>query len=493
MLSSEQAIAVPSYFRDWTDMLAQVPPVRIVVMNPYNGPDSSPSSTYEQLVDDAHAAGALVLGYVYTSYGARSASAVEDDIDAYYAWYPVDGIFFDEGDNNNCTLEDSYYHPLYNYVKGKDAGGIVVTNPGTATATCYLDSADIIVTFEGSYSTYSTSFSTSGRAWETPANASRIWHIVHTTSTEANMLDALELSRDRNAGYIYVGGSSYSALPSYWEAEADDVSAWNAGLDDLTWLRASNDATSNTYRFQFSGTYSHHRVYLDTDENPATGFAHCGLGADYLVEGSTLYDYTGTGSSWSWTSLGAATSSITSTAASWTLSRSSLGESSSPNAADVCFEGETASNVRSTSAAYHHAYSDETGPVHAYFAESDATSIRYQATFDVSYAQKHVFIDTDTNAATGYSVSGAGADYMIENGTLYDYTGNGSTWSWSSLGSASMSPSTAGATGATTWTISRSAIGATGSPSPARLIFHGRVSGGTPEYAAPAYQHVYAH
>jgi hypothetical protein len=494
LLAAEQAIAVPSYFRDWSSMLAEAPPVRIVVMNPYNGPDTSQSSTYVTLVQNAHAAGALVLGYVYTSYGTRSASAVQTDIDRYYTWYPVDGIFFDETDNNNCTLEGSYYNPLYNYVKGKDADAIVALNPGAATASCYLDSADIIVTFEGLYSTYASSFSTSGRDWETPANASRIWHIVHTTQTESDMHQALTLSRQRNAGYVYVGIDTYSALPPYWSAEADDVTAWNASLGgSLTWLRASNNASTNTYRFEFSGTYAYHRVYLDTDESAASGFVRCGLGANYLIENSTLWRYTGTGSSWSWTSLGPVTRTIGPASATWSVARSALGETAAPNGADVCFEVETASNVRTTSGKYHHAYSDETGPIHAYFAENDGSSIRYQATFDVSYAQKHVFIDTDSSSATGYTTGGVGADYMIENGSVYRYTGTGSTWSWTSLGTSNMTPSTTGATGTTTWTIARSTLGETAtSGETSRLVFHGRTSSGTTQYFAPPYLHVFS-
>ena len=49
----------------------------------------------------------------------------------------------------------------------------------------------------------------------------------------------------------------------------------------------------------------------------------------------------------------------------------------------------------------------------------------------------HVYLDTDGNAGTGYSVDGVGADYLVEvstdgNGILYSYGGSG--WSWSSVG-----------------------------------------------------------
>ena len=42
------------------------------------------------------------------------------------------------------------------------------------------------------------------------------------------------------------------------------------------------------------------QAYLDTDNNPATGYVIGDIGADYLIEGTELQNYTGDGSSWSW-------------------------------------------------------------------------------------------------------------------------------------------------------------------------------------------------
>lgn len=46
------------------------------------------------------------------------------------------------------------------------------------------------------------------------------------------------------------------------------------------------------------------------------------------------------------------------------------------------------------------------------------------------YNAFHVFIDTDQSSKTGYKVSGAGADLMIENATIFTYNGDGSSWGW---------------------------------------------------------------
>jgi len=56
----------------------------VIIMNPSSGP-------FPKANPDSEA-----VGYVYTSWGQRVASAVKADIDLYYEPYPVDGILFDE-------------------------------------------------------------------------------------------------------------------------------------------------------------------------------------------------------------------------------------------------------------------------------------------------------------------------------------------------------------------------------------------------------------
>ncbi len=50
----------------------------------------------------------------------------------------------------------------------------------------------------------------------------------------------------------------------------------------------------------------------------------------------------------------------------------------------------------------------------------------------------HVFFDTDNNTSTGFHFRGSynGIDLMIENEMLWQYTGDGSNWSWNAIGVA---------------------------------------------------------
>lgn len=101
---------------------------------------------------------------------------------------------------------------------------------------------------------------------------------------------------------------------------------------------ATNTATTVTYRFTYTGAPQFLRVYVDTDRNPSTGFAQAGTGADYLLENGSLYQHTGTG--WSWTLVRAVTFTNTGGVAQWTVDRADIGETATPNDADLIFQAE---------------------------------------------------------------------------------------------------------------------------------------------------------
>jgi hypothetical protein len=152
-----------------------------------------------------------VIGYVYTEYGRRSLSTVEAQIADYYAWYPgLAGVFLDEMAE---APDEAYYGALASYVHAR--GGIVVANPGaTASTNWQLHDADVVVTFEGTATAYS---SYRPPSWVTAAPPNRIANIVFGAST-------LACPRVGNAGYVYVTGlgepNPYASLPSYWAAES---------------------------------------------------------------------------------------------------------------------------------------------------------------------------------------------------------------------------------------------------------------------------------
>jgi chitodextrinase len=59
---------------------------------------------------------------------------------------------------------------------------------------------------------------------------------------------------------------------------------------------------SVTYQAQFNLPFDFHHLFIDVDNDAATGFATAGIGADLLIENSWFYRHTGTG--WSWAPVG---------------------------------------------------------------------------------------------------------------------------------------------------------------------------------------------
>jgi len=222
LAAGAQSIAVPSYFYPggaWDRLGASFPEARLAIINPASGPGEAPNPDYAAQVRESRAAGLTVLGYVHTSYAARPVEEVMAEIDRYYGWYGVDGIFLDEA-STGCA-DQPYYAGLYGYVKAR--GGLVVLNPGTQTSECYMSASDIVVNFEGSHASYAGGYS--APAWVSSYPPERFWHLVYAAPGEEQMLEAVYLSKRRNAGWVYVTPDElpnpWDTLPgaAYWEAE----------------------------------------------------------------------------------------------------------------------------------------------------------------------------------------------------------------------------------------------------------------------------------
>jgi hypothetical protein len=124
----------------------------------------------------------------------------------------------------------------------------------------------------------------------------------------------------------------------------------------ITGQSATNTATTVSYQFTYTGAPAYARTYIDTDRNPATGFAQGSAGADYLLENASLYRHNGGG--WSWTLVKPVTYSGTGGTARWTLNRADIGETATPGDADLVFQVEA---PLETSAPYTHTYSGGSG------------------------------------------------------------------------------------------------------------------------------------
>jgi lysophospholipase L1-like esterase len=79
-------------------------------------------------------------------------------------------------------------------------------------------------------------------------------------------------------------------------------------------------------------------------------------------------------------------------------------------------------------------------------ASVDGLNIRYVIPFASKPTWTRVYIDTDRTPASGYPNSGIGAEYLIENGRLFRYSGSNGGWGWTSVKAVSSNVGAASAT-----------------------------------------------
>ena len=326
-----QKLAVPSYIHPladpgaWTRLVQSKPgTVGISMANVLNGPDYEPKPEWAAVIERAHAAGQKVLGYVDSGYfgttGQRTRAGsvrpqdwtaqIERDVAAWYQFYGpnIDGIFFDQGQNacGPTAGSDEYadlYRDVNRYVKRNHPGALTVINPGTGVPQCYEDTADVLLTFESDYAAYigqnpNPVLNYKPLDW-TPMDPDKIWHLIYAAS-EAQVADALQKSRERNVGWVYVTDdvmvNPWDTLPapSYWDLEQSSIAtappAGATGPTAPVVTVSGTAATSVTLAWQ-----------------PAAPGSAPVVGYDVLDGGAWIESTRGDATSWTVADLGAGT------------------------------------------------------------------------------------------------------------------------------------------------------------------------------------------
>jgi hypothetical protein len=254
--------AVPSGAALFDQLALTAPATRIVVVNgSRSAPERPHNPAWASVVRRLSEAGIRPLGYVDTGYlGATfdtSATAhvtrpdgpgrggagradwlaqIEGDVEDWFDLYGsagLDGIFLDQ--TVSFCGPDGVFFELYQRIVGlirsRRPHAYVVMNPGRSVERCYADLADTLVTFEGTFEQY---LGRTAPEWERTAPAARFWHLIYDVPDVERMARAVELSKQRNAGYVYVTDDRISAggrdhpwdtIPpaGYWRAQIEAV------------------------------------------------------------------------------------------------------------------------------------------------------------------------------------------------------------------------------------------------------------------------------
>jgi len=226
--SAKTKMLVPLYVYPgaaWDQVAAGARSVKTVaIINPSSGPGGAPDSTYQTYMQKLHDAGVDMVGYVYTSYGARALSAVKADVDTYASHFPlVKGIFLDEGANTASQL--SFYKNLHSYIMGMPGYEYNIINPGVIPDSGYVDAATQIVTLED----YASSVTSAGTpSYASCQNKEMFSAIVHTASASSMQTTINNILSKGYFGYVYVtdgagGCCTYNQLASYYTSMASYI------------------------------------------------------------------------------------------------------------------------------------------------------------------------------------------------------------------------------------------------------------------------------
>jgi len=224
-LQSRWRLLVPAYFypagkglHDWRRLeqaAAQVP--LAVVVNPASGPGRRVDPNYRQVIRRLHRR-AVLLGYVATGYGRRSAEELRRDIDRWLEFYPgIRGFFFDEQSRRKEHVP--HYAMLANYARVRLPGAVLVGNPGTTFAPGYARwrTADVFCIYEGRQF---PDYLTQPRWTRLPGGAVPLvlWHGVGTAAEAKGLLDRSALAPGSYVFFTDDGlPNPWDRLPRYWE------------------------------------------------------------------------------------------------------------------------------------------------------------------------------------------------------------------------------------------------------------------------------------
>ncbi|ANS64733.1 hypothetical protein SLINC_2509 [Streptomyces lincolnensis] len=179
---------------EWDAIVEAAPRLYGVVLNPASGPGDRPDPAFVKVAERLRGAGVRVLGYTDTAYGHRPRPEVVADLARHCDWYGADGAFLDQVAAG--PEEFRHYQLLATAAWGVGCHTLVL-NHGTTPHPCYARIADVLVTFEGTWTAYREL-----RPWRGPSGV-RQCHLVHGVPHGA---DPAGLARAR-------GASVYCAVP----------------------------------------------------------------------------------------------------------------------------------------------------------------------------------------------------------------------------------------------------------------------------------------
>ncbi|MFN0241849.1 MAG: spherulation-specific family 4 protein [Planctomycetota bacterium] len=227
----QMRVVVPAYFVPWPgspwerlNATAAAHPGRIVaIANVFNGPGIALSPAWRYAFQTFRGSGGALIGYVYSSYGARPIADVKAEIDLWFTWYGVDGIFIDEM-SNVAGAHEAYYAELNDHVQALLPDALVISNPGKATEPSYLTHPTGSLTSALCiYESDDAELRWKSDAWVQQFDRRHFCAFAYETE-EYKWRAAVDNAWRQNCGFVYVTDdlwpNPWDTMPAYFESLA---------------------------------------------------------------------------------------------------------------------------------------------------------------------------------------------------------------------------------------------------------------------------------
>lgn len=217
-----QRIIVPAYFgpgATWARAVASAPSTGLMILNVNSGVGDQYQEPEALAARAAQAAGITVLGYVQTNLARRPVAEVEAEIDKYFDWYGVDGIYIDVATGR--ASDRAYFRRLADHTRAVDGGATVALNPALDLDRGYLEFVDVYCLYEWTYEEYREK---QLPEWIGDYPAERFIHVVYAVPSGRAARATLNLAKRRNAGYVFLTNVSdpdriYKSLGRFWDLQ----------------------------------------------------------------------------------------------------------------------------------------------------------------------------------------------------------------------------------------------------------------------------------
>ncbi|MFC3575756.1 spherulation-specific family 4 protein [Streptomyces yaanensis] len=204
---------------EWGELTRPGTPVHWVVLNVSGGPGARPDPHCLEAAGRLHTVGVRVLGHLDAAYGARTHGELISEAHRYVDWYRVDGFFL-----NRCPTERAMLPEVGRTITTLRSllhHGHMVLGHGTHPYPGYVEYADQLVTFSGSWSDYRWS---QVAEWTADHPPERFCHFVHGVP-RGHLDEALRIARWQGAATIWFtdrtdrGGRAdpWEGMPGYWD------------------------------------------------------------------------------------------------------------------------------------------------------------------------------------------------------------------------------------------------------------------------------------